>query len=65
MEGRGDTQIFSLGYHGEEVSTVSIRDMGYSWGGISEGSGRNSVVDDLHRETTGNCITLGSIVVNI
>ena len=49
-----NTHVFSAPYHVEDSATDSGRDMGDARGGISAGSGRNIVGDDLHRETAGN-----------
>ena len=64
-EDRGDTHGFSSTYHGEAGTTVARRDMGDAQGGSSAGIGRNSVGDELHRETVGNRSTLGSVAANI
>ena len=39
--------------------------MGDARGRSSAGSGGNAVGDDLYRETTGNCGTVGDITTNI
>ena len=53
-EGRRNTHVFSLTYHGEMNAADILQDMGDGQGGSIAGRGRNAVCDDLHRETTGN-----------
>ena len=50
---------------GEGGATECIWDMIDTQGGSSAGIGRNSVGDELHRETVGNRITVGSVAANI
>ena len=64
-EGRGDAHGFSLAYHGEAGAAVSIRYMGDPWGVISVVSGGNAVDNELHRETEGDRITVGTVAANI
>ena len=39
--------------------------MGHARGGSSAGICRNSVSDDLYRDTAGNCGTVGGVAANI
>ena len=64
-EGRGDTHVFSLEYHGEAGLTVARQDMGDARGGSTKGSCGNVVGNDIHIETAGNRITLGRVADNI
>ena len=50
---------------GEASAADSRRDMGDAQVGISSGSSNNSVVDDLHRDMTGNRGTVGGTADNI
>ena len=45
--------------------TVARRDIGDARGISSAGSGSNTVRDYLHRETSGNRTTVGSVAVDI
>ena len=58
------THTFFLEDHGEEVTLVAIRYMGDARGGSSAGSDRNAVGNGLHRETTGNHSTVGSVATD-
>ena len=57
--------MFYLTYHGETSATASRRDMEDARGGNSVGSGGNSVVDVLHRDTTGNHGAVSSVATDI
>ena len=50
---------------GEASAADSRRDMVDAQVGISSGSSNNSVVDDLHRDMTGNRGTVGGTADNI
>ena len=58
-EGGRDTHWVTLEDHGEASAAVRRRDVGITWGGRGMGGSGNAVVDDLHREATGNCGTVG------
>ena len=58
-EGRGTTYGLSEAYRGESSATEGGHDMGDAQGGSGAGSGRTSVVNDLHRETIGKSGTVG------
>ena len=64
-EVRGHTHGFSETGHGEESATNIRHDMGDIQDRSSVGSGRNSVGYDLHRDTIGNCGTVGGVAANI
>ena len=49
----------------EAGAAVSIRDIGDALDGSNTGSSGNTVGNDLHRETVGNCRTVGSAAANI
>ena len=57
-EVRGETPRFSLKYHGEAGTEVSRQEMGDARGGSSAGSGRDAVIQYLHREISGRRITV-------
>ena len=59
------TPVFYSTDNRETNVTASWRDMGDAWVGSSAGSEGNKVSDDLHRETTGNCGTVGNVATNI
>ena len=64
-EVRGHKHRVSYTDHEEARATGSRRDMGDALGGISARSGGNTAGDDIHRETTGNRVTVGGVITNI
>ena len=51
--------------HMESSATDSRQDMVDAQGRSSVGRGRNTVGDDLHRDTIGNCLTMDGVADNI
>ena len=51
--------------HGEASAADNRRDMGDAQGVSSAGISGNSVGDELHRETTWKCGTLGGVAVDL
>ena len=49
----------------EASEALKIREVGDAWGGRHMGGSRNSVNDDLHRETAGNRGTVGGATSTI
>ena len=64
-EGKGRSHRFSYTDHREASVTDIRREMGDYHKGINTGSGGSAVGEDLHRETTGNCGTVGDVVADI
>ena len=64
-EGIRSTHGFSQIDHGEAILADSRRYMGDIRGGIGAGSGGNTVVNDLYRETKGNRGTVGGVGTDI
>ena len=62
---RGDAPRISEKNNGEAVAAKGRRDMGYSQGGISLGSGGNPVGNDLHQKTSGDGGTVCGTEANI
>ena len=60
----GRTYGFSEADNGKAGAVEGRREVGESQGGRSVGSGRNSVGNDLHRETTGYCVTVSGAADN-
>ena len=58
-EGASHTKGFSKADHGEAGAEEVRSDVGDSQGRISAGSGGNSVIKNLYRETTGDGGTVG------
>ena len=44
---------------------VRRQEVGYDWSVSSVGGIRNSVGDDLYRDTAGNCGTVGGVTLTI
>ena len=64
-EGRRNTNRFSLIDHGEYSAADSRRYMGDAQGRSSARSGRNTVVNDIYRETIDNRVTVGGVATDI
>ena len=64
-EGRRVTYRVPQTYHGEASVGDRRRDVGDACGGSSARSVRNAVDDDLYREMTGNCGTVGGVMNDI
>ena len=58
-DGVGDTHRVSETNHREAAMSEGGRDVGYSKGGGSAGSGGNPLVNDLHWKKTGGNGTVG------
>ena len=65
VEGRRKTHMFSATDHWETSAMARGQDMEDTWGRISSVSGRNAVINDLHREAAGNRSAVGRFVTNI
>ena len=64
-ESRRVTHRLTQTDHGEASTADRRRDIRDARGGISAGSGGNTVGDDLYRETVGNRGSFGGVTTNI